>query len=118
MTVTGVAFFLAAYGAVSRGQLGMSAYAVAAACIAPTTGRPPCAALLTFFVLLVWTLLGTLSQSADEPLRTVLRQLAFSTHMEGFTAGVLELDALIFFVSAIVFALLLTHLTVEAQRWA
>jgi ABC-2 type transport system permease protein len=76
------------------------------------------AALLTFVVLLPWMWLGSLARSSDEPLRTVLAQLSFGTHLQPLLQGILEVQSVVFFLSVIVFSLLLTHRTVEAQRWA
>ena len=76
------------------------------------------AAVLSFFVLLPWMLLGSVAQGAEEPLRGVLQHLSFGAQLEGFTTGVLRLESLVFFLSVIAFSLLLTHRAVEAHRWA
>jgi ABC-2 type transport system permease protein len=76
------------------------------------------AALLTFVVLLPWMLLRGLAQNAEEPLRSLLGYLSFDTQLQNLLQGVLDLKALVFFLSVILFSLLLTHRTVEAQRWA
>ncbi len=76
------------------------------------------AALVTFAVLLPWMLLGSLAQSAEEPVRSVIAYLSFSAQLSLLLGGVLELQTPVFFLSVILFALLLCHRTVEAQRWA
>ena len=76
------------------------------------------ASLLTFAVLLPWMLLRGLAQGADEPLRSLLGYLAFDAQLQNLIQGVLDVKALVFFLSVILFSLLLTHRTVEAQRWA
>lgn len=76
------------------------------------------AALLTFAVLLPWMMLRGLAQSAEEPLRSVISHLSFDTQLQNLLKGVLDLKSLVFFLSVILFSLLLTHRTVEAQRWA
>jgi ABC-2 type transport system permease protein len=76
------------------------------------------AALLTFVVLLPWMLLRGLAQSTEEPLRSVITYLSFDSQLSNLLKGVLDLKALVFFFSVILFSLLLTHRTVEAQRWA
>jgi ABC-2 type transport system permease protein len=76
------------------------------------------ASLLTFAVLLPWMLLRGLSQGVEEPLRSVLGYLAFDAQLQNLLQGVLDVKALVFFLSVILFSLLLTHRTVEAQRWA
>jgi ABC-2 type transport system permease protein len=75
------------------------------------------AALITFFVLLPWWLLRSLARSADEPLKSIINYLSFDSQLQGLLKGVLDLKALVFFASVILFSLLLTHRTVEAQRW-
>ncbi|WP_224246261.1 ABC transporter permease [Hyalangium gracile] len=76
------------------------------------------AALLTFAVMLPWMLLRGLAQSAEEPVRSFINYLAFDAQLSNLLKGVLDLKALVFFFSVILFSLLLTHRTVEAQRWA
>jgi ABC-2 type transport system permease protein len=76
------------------------------------------AALLTFAVLLPWMLLGGLAQGVEEPMRSFIGYLAFDAQLQNLIKGVLDLKALVFFLSVILFSLLLTHRTVEAQRWA
>jgi ABC-2 type transport system permease protein len=43
--------------------------------------------------------------------------LSFSIQLRDLLGGVLDLKALVFFGSVILFSLLLSHRTVEAQRW-
>jgi ABC-2 type transport system permease protein len=76
------------------------------------------AALLTFAVLLPWTMLRGLGQATEEPVRSFINYLSFDSQLQGMLRGVLDLQAIVFFVSVILFSLLLSHRTVEAQRWA
>lgn len=76
------------------------------------------AALLTFVVLLPWMLLSSLAQRTEEPLRSFIGYLSFDTQLQNLLRGVLDVKSLVFFFSVILFSLLLTHRTVEAQRWA
>jgi gliding motility-associated transport system permease protein len=76
------------------------------------------AALVTFAVLLPWMLLQGLAQATEEPVRSFINYLSFGAQLQGFMRGVLDLKALVFFFSVIFFSLLLSHRTVEAQRWA
>ena len=76
------------------------------------------AALVTFAVLLPWMLLRGLAQSTEEPVRSVLSYVSFSTQLTGMLGGVLDSQTPVFFLSVILFALLLCHRTVEARRWA
>jgi len=76
------------------------------------------AAFLTFVLLLAWWVISFISPSAEEPLRSILNYVSFGSQLSALTRGMLELKALVFFSSVILFSLLLTHRTVEAQRWA
>ena len=77
------------------------------------------AAFLTFAILLPWMLLRGLAQSAEEPWRSRSPTTFLSVRSSRrCSRGVLDLKALVFFLSVILFSLLLTHRTVEAQRWA
>ncbi|MET0400969.1 MAG: ABC transporter permease [Cystobacter sp.] len=87
-------------------------------CISAFTQSQMVAALVTFAVLLPWMLLGGLAQGTEEPVRSLIAYVSFSTQLSGMLRGVLELQAPVFFVSVIFFSLLLCHRTVEAQRWA
>ncbi len=74
-------------------------------------------AVLTFATLLLWTALGALARSTEEPVRGVLKYASFDTHLQNLMRGVLDLKALVFFVSIILLAIVGTHRAVEAQRW-
>ncbi len=76
------------------------------------------AAMLTFAVALLWMLVKGVAQGAEEPLRSIVSYVSFDSQLQGMLRGILELKSLVFFCSVILFSLLLTHRTVEAQRWA
>jgi ABC-2 type transport system permease protein len=76
------------------------------------------AAFLTFAVLLPWMLLSGVASASEEPLRSLLGYLSFDSQLQNMLKGVLDVQSLVFFASVITFSLLLTHRTVEAQRWA
>ena len=76
------------------------------------------AALVTFAVLLPWMLLQGLAQVTEEPVRSFVNYLSFDAQLQNMLKGVLDIQSGVFFASVIVFSLLLTHRTVEAQRWA
>lgn len=86
--------------------------------ISALTDSQGVAAILTFVVLLPWMLLSGLARKVEEPLRSVLGHLSFDTQLQGLMKGILDVKAVVFFLSVIFFSLLLTHRTVEAQRWA
>ena len=76
------------------------------------------AALVTFAVLLPWMLLRGLAQNTEEPVRSVLNYISFSSQLSGMLSGVLDSQTPVFFLSVIVLALLLCHRAVESRRWA
>lgn len=74
------------------------------------------AAVLTFSLLLPWTLLGWLAQSREEPLRSILNHLSFQSQLAGLLRGAVELSTLLYFPSVIFFFLFLTRYRL-AFRW-
>lgn len=75
------------------------------------------AALGTFVVLLIWFALSWAAQWTDDPWRGLINSLSLQAQLAGLMKGVLELKGLVFFLSVILFANVLTHRAVEAQRW-
>lgn len=75
------------------------------------------AALITFVVGLVWLVVKGLGQTADEPIRSFISYIAFDSQLSNMMKGVLDLKALVFCASVILFFNFLTHRAVEAQRW-
>ena len=75
------------------------------------------AAILTFAVLLPWMLINSWAQQSEEPLRSVLNYISFDTQLSNMMKGVLDLKSIVFFLSIIVLSIMLTHRSVESQRW-
>lgn len=75
------------------------------------------AAVLTFAVLLPWLFLQSVGMRAEEPYRSTINYISFSTQLENMMKGVLDLKAIVFFATIIIFTLFATHRTVESQRW-
>ena len=75
------------------------------------------AALITFVIALVWMLVKGMAQSVDEPMRSIISYVSFDSQLQSMMRGVLELKAVVFCASVILFFNFLTHRTVEAQRW-
>jgi ABC-2 type transport system permease protein len=75
------------------------------------------AALVSFAIALGWMLIELVTPSAGEPLRSILSYLSFDAQMQNLLKGVLDLRPLVFFTSVIALFLLLTHRSIEAQRW-
>ena len=75
------------------------------------------AAIVSFAIALGWMLLKQIAPNAPEPLRSVLNYLAFDSQLQNLIKGVLDVKPLVFFGSVISLFLLLTHRSIEAQRW-
>ena len=75
------------------------------------------AAFVTFAIGLGWMILPSLGSKLGEPLRSALDYLAVDRQLQYLVKGVLDLKPIVFFSSVIAFFVLLTHRSVEAQRW-
>lgn len=75
------------------------------------------AAVVSFAVALGWMLLRNLAPGAGEPIRSILNYVAFDVQLQNLLKGVLDLKPLVFFGSVIALFVMLTHRSVEAQRW-
>ena len=75
------------------------------------------AAFTSFAVALLWMLLSSIAPRADEPIRSVLNYLSFDSQLQNLLKGVLDLKPIVFFSSVIALFVLLTHRSIEAQRW-
>lgn len=75
------------------------------------------AGFLSFVVLLFFYILPFLSHSLPAPLDTVISYIGFSDRFEDFVKGLIDIPAVVYFLSFIFFALYLTHQAVESVRW-
>lgn len=75
------------------------------------------AAFVSFAVALLWMLVSSIAPRADEPIRSILSYLSFDSQLQNLLKGVLDLKPIVFFTSVIAFFVLLTHRSIEAQRW-
>lgn len=76
------------------------------------------AALITFFVLLLFWVLSWKSADVEGAWRDVLLQASSLGHLVAFARGLVELKDLVYFLSLAVLGLFLTHRAVEARRWS
>lgn len=76
------------------------------------------AAFIGIVSMLVWLLLRGAAQSSEDPLRSIVGYVSLDGHLQSMMRGVLELKALVMFVSSIAFLLFLTHRKIESERWA
>jgi ABC-2 type transport system permease protein len=62
-------------------------------------------------------LLGSVVRTPQEPLHSIVAYLSFDQQLQSLMKGVLDLRPIVFFGSIIALFLLLTHRSLEAQRW-
>lgn len=67
--------------------------------------------------ILIWVLQGV-GSSAEGLLRDVATYVSASTHLVSFARGAPELADVVYFLSAALLGLFLTHRAIEARRWA
>jgi ABC-2 type transport system permease protein len=110
------------WSTVLTGYVGLLAFIAAAVAIgmfiSSLTESQAIAAMITVVVILAWFFLGLAIPYIDDPsAKSVVRYLTSTEHLQDFFRGVIDLKSLVYFGSVILFSLLLTHRTVEAQRW-
>lgn len=85
--------------------------------ISSLTDSQMVAAFVTFAVGLAWMLIPALSTKVGEPMHSALNYLAVDAQLQYLVKGVLDFKPIVFFGSVIALFLMLTHRSVEAQRW-
>lgn len=76
------------------------------------------AAVITFSLLLLLLILGwTGDAPTASPMMRVLSRLGPTSHLEDMVKGVIDLKDIVYYVSFIVFGLVLTQQSLESQRW-
>ncbi len=75
------------------------------------------AVVISFFLLLLLWMIDWSAQFSDPVLGEILRQLSILEHMRDMNRGVIDTSDVVFFLSATVFFLFLTHTVVESRRW-
>jgi ABC-2 type transport system permease protein len=75
------------------------------------------AAFVSFGIALAWMLLRTIAPNVDEPFHSILAYLSFDEQLKPLMQGILDLRPFVFFGSVIALCLMLTHRSLEAQRW-
>src|SRR3970040_2391755 len=70
-------------------------------------------AVISFGILLIFWIIG--ASSGDEG--SILGYISIINHLDNFTKGVIELKDVVYYLSLIFFGLLLTHVTLESERW-
>lgn len=109
-------------GPVWSGYLGLvlfSATAVAIGLLVSSyTESQSIAFFITFFVLLALWYMGALTEYAkQEWLADALMYVSFQSRLEGFTRGLIDTRDVVFFLSAMVLALVISFRALERRRW-
>jgi len=101
-------------GVVLLGALFVSVGALASA----LTENQIVAAFVSFGLLLfLWLLAGIGSLLGDTPAGQVIAYLSFMDHYDHLVRGLIDTRDLVYFVSALVLMLFLTHRVVDSTRW-
>jgi ABC-2 type transport system permease protein len=109
------------WGAVATGYLGLLLFG--GTCLAvglllsSLTENQIVAGLLTFMVLLLLWVVGWGAEFASGTLRTVIRHLSITEHMDSFGKGVLETRDVAYYLSLTAVALFATLRSLDAKRW-
>ena len=75
------------------------------------------AAVITFgFSLFMWVI-GWGAQSADSATGQVLKYLSIMEHMDRFLKGIIETSDLAYYLTFIIFGLILCHRVLDSNRW-
>jgi len=80
------------------------------------TGDQIAAALLSFFILLFFWIVGFIGQSASAALGGVLNHISFIENYMNFARGVIDLKNVVFFLTLAGFFLFLAERVVESRR--
>ena len=75
------------------------------------------AGFATFGILLGLWVVGWGADFAGGTLRTVLQYVSITDHMDSFSKGVLDTKDVVYYVTAMAFALFLALRSLEAKRW-
>ncbi|MBK7860626.1 MAG: ABC transporter permease subunit [Archangiaceae bacterium] len=75
------------------------------------------AVFIGMVLMLIWFVLGIVTQSLDEPARSVVKYLTIDGQVADMLKGMFDPKPVVFFGSVIALFLLLTQRAVEAKRW-
>ena len=109
-------------GELAAGYLGMvligALYISVGMLTSAFTGNQVVALILSWFMLIVLTLLAELLASQNEgTLRVVLQYISIVKRHEGFRSGVVGIKDMVFFVSGTIFFLFVATRVLESKRW-
>ena len=75
------------------------------------------AAVIGFSALLLFWIIGWISETSEGALASILSAVSLTSHFQGFAKGVLELKDVVYFITFIGFWTFLTLRSVESVRW-
>src|SRR5207244_1788729 len=75
------------------------------------------AGIVTFGLALIFWLLGRLNAPTADTFTKAIAYMGIINHMEDMIRGVIDLKDVVFYLSFIMFGLLLAQQSVESQRW-
>jgi ABC-2 type transport system permease protein len=75
------------------------------------------AAIIGFGLALFMWLLSLPAQTTDAGIGMILDYLSLRSHLESFLKGILDSSDIVYYLSFIVFVLLITHQVLDSRRW-
>ncbi|HAM54920.1 MAG TPA: ABC transporter permease [Candidatus Rokubacteria bacterium] len=109
------------WGAVMTGYLGLlllgGTFLAVGILLSSMTENQIVAGFATFGILLGLWVVGWGADFAGGTLRTVLQYVSITDHMDSFSKGVLDTKDVVYYVTAMAFALFLALRSLEAKRW-
>jgi ABC-2 type transport system permease protein len=86
--------------------------------VSSLTDSQAVAFFITFFVLVVLWFMGSAAEHVDkEWLANALTYMSFQSRLDGFSRGLIDTRDVIFFLSAMVLALVMAFRALERRRW-
>jgi ABC-2 type transport system permease protein len=109
-------------GPVLSGYLGLLLFSAASVAvgllISSLTESQAVAFFITFFVLLVLWLIGTIAENLGGWYGNALSYVSFQTRLGGFTRGLIDTRDVVFFLSVTGLALVIAFRALERRKWA
>ncbi len=75
------------------------------------------AMIMTFGTILLFYIVGWISDSVPYSAGQILRNISLIEHFESFARGIIDLKDIVYYLSVIFLGIFLTHQTVSSGRW-
>jgi len=109
-------------GPVMSGYLGLLLFSAASVAVgllvSSLTESQAVAFFITFFVLLVLWLIGTVAENLSGWYGNAMAYVSFQTRLSGFTRGLIDSRDVVFFLSVTGLALVFAFRALERRKWA